>query len=122
MIVTRFFWFPHLHIGIYHAGIPGTSIYITIQYRYRLPHVYQYVPTILNAGCCCVLLFHFCDAVSFLVPLSQGEGAFAVVELCTYTPKAPSNRKPMKVAVKKLKPEIVDQDEDLKSFMAEVWE
>ena len=60
-----------------------------------------------------------------------GEGAFAVVELCHYTPRpksAPAGGsgggpapQPVPVAVKKLKPEIVSQPEDLKSFLAEVW-
>ncbi len=47
-----------------------------------------------------------------------GEGAFAVVEQCLYTPK--SGAAPCPVAVKKLKTTIMTNDEDLKSFMSEV--
>ncbi|GAX84910.1 hypothetical protein CEUSTIGMA_g12331.t1 [Chlamydomonas eustigma] len=47
-----------------------------------------------------------------------GEGAFAVVEQCLYTPK--SGAKPYQVAVKKLKPSIVSHEEDLQSFLAEI--
>jgi len=72
------------------------------------------------------------------VALITGEGAFAVVELCHYTaqlktvteeggqggssPGFPSGPRPtIPVAVKKLKPAIVSHQEDLESFMAEVW-
>ena len=69
-----------------------------------------------------------------------GEGAFATVEKCVYTPKlseeeaspktpqspmasdCPSSPKPVmrEVAVKKLKPEVVKNESDMDSFMAEV--
>ena len=82
-----------------------------------------------------------CRSFSPLWPcLIAGEGAFAVVELCHYTarlkpvteeggdsqggsaPASPSGSRPtIPVAVKKLKPAIVSHQEDLESFMAEVW-
>ena len=43
-----------------------------------------------------------------------------MVELCTYKP-ANGEAKSVQVAVKKLKPAIVEHEEDLKSFLAEVW-
>ena len=43
-----------------------------------------------------------------------------MVELCTYK-AARGDAKPVQVAVKKLKPAIVEHEEDLKSFLAEVW-
>lgn len=46
-----------------------------------------------------------------------GEGAFATVEQCVYTPK--SGAKPAMVAVKKLKPEVKANEEDMVSFMSE---
>ena len=54
--------------------------------------------------------------------MHAGEGAYAVVELCSYVPIAYPDRKPVKVAVKKLKPEIVKHKDDLASFMSEVRE
>lgn len=47
-----------------------------------------------------------------------GEGGFAVVEQCLYTPK--SGEPPSMVAVKKLKPEILKSEADLKLFLDEV--
>lgn len=76
--------------------------------------------------------------------MHTGEGAFATVEKCLYTPRthdgsigsgksgldslsgeeqgptSPTRRVTREVAVKKLKPEIVSNDSDLDSFMAEV--
>jgi serine/threonine protein kinase len=49
-----------------------------------------------------------------------GEGAFATVEKCLYTPSEWGGQQTKIVAVKKLKPEIVSNEPDLKSFMDEV--
>ena len=51
---------------------------------------------------------------------SSGEGAFAVVEQCAYTPGGAKGGFSLMVAVKKLKPGLVNREEDLASFMAEV--
>lgn len=58
------------------------------------------------------------DASELTLVKKLGEGAFATVEQCLYTPK--SGARPVMVAVKKLKPEIVSHPEDLASFIAEV--
>ena len=50
----------------------------------------------------------------------SGEGAFAVVEQCAYTPGGAKGGPSIMVAVKRLKPGVVSKEEDLTSFMAEV--
>lgn len=59
-----------------------------------------------------------CNAADAAQVKKLGEGAFATVEQCLYTPK--SGGKPVMVAVKKLKPEIKANEEDMVSFMSEV--
>lgn len=49
-----------------------------------------------------------------------GEGAFATVEKCLYTPSEWGGQQTKIVAVKKLKPDIVSNEPDLLSFMSEV--
>ena len=51
--------------------------------------------------------------------MHAGEGAFALVEQCRYTPRGAGGAS-MMVAVKRLKPGIVSREEDLVAFMDEV--
>jgi hypothetical protein len=50
--------------------------------------------------------------------LHAGKGAFAIVEECVYKP--PAGGKPLLVAVKRLKPELTQNEADVMSMMREV--
>lgn len=49
-----------------------------------------------------------------------GEGAFAIVEKCIYTPASGDVRAPQTVAVKRLRPEVMENQTDVDAFLKEV--